>query len=287
VVTSAPDSDRRFTGSVAQIYESLLVPMIFAPCALDMAARAAARRPARVLELAAGTGVVTRALDAILPVRTRIVATDLNQAMLDQAIAVGGTRERVEWRQADAMALPFADGEFDLVVCQFGVMFFPDKGQAFAEARRVLAPGGSLLFNVWDEIAANEFAAVVTEALARWWFRDPPMFLARTPHGYHERARIEADLLRGGFTTAPIVDTFAARGLAAGGGRGLLRGHAAAQRDRSAQARWPRGSDEGRCGRAGAALRRRRHRRRHPRPRHRSRKIGSDSLFRFASSKPE
>jgi SAM-dependent methyltransferase len=215
VVTSAPDSDRRFTGSVAQIYESLLVPMIFAPCALDMAARAAARRPARVLELAAGTGVVTRALDAILPVRTRIVATDLNQAMLDQAIAVGGTRERVEWRQADAMALPFADGEFDLVVCQFGVMFFPEKGQALAEARRVLAPGGSLLFNVWDEIAANEFAAVVTEALARWWFRDPPMFLARTPHGYHERARIEADLLRGGFTTAPIVDTFAARSPAA------------------------------------------------------------------------
>ncbi len=207
----APDSDRRFTGSVAELYESLLVPMIFAPCALDLAARAAARRPARVLELAAGTGVVTRALSAALPARTRIVATDLNQAMLDQAIAVGGTRPSVEWQQADAMALPFADGEFDLVVCQFGVMFFPDKGQAFAEARRVLAPGGTFLFNVWDAIEANEFADVVTSALAHWFPADPPGFLARTPHGYHERARIEADLRAGGFAAAPIVDTFAAR----------------------------------------------------------------------------
>ena len=149
---STSDADRRFTGSVAEIYESLLVPMIFAPCAQDLAERAAARRPARVLEQAAGTGVLTRALDAALPARTRIVATDLNQAMLDQAIAVGGTRASVEWRQADAMALPFADGEFDLVVCQFGVMFFPGKGEAFAEARRVLAPGGTLLFNCWDKI---------------------------------------------------------------------------------------------------------------------------------------
>jgi len=214
-MTSTPESDRRFTGSVAEVYESLLVPMIFAPCAVDLADRGAARRPAALPGLAAGPGVGTPAPDRGPPPRARIVASDLNQAMLDQAIAVGGTRERVEWRQADAMALPFADGEFDLVVCQFGVMFFPDKGQAFAEARRVLAPGGSFLFNAWDEIAANEFAAVVTEALARWWFRDPPMFLARTPHGYHERATIEADLLRGGFTAPPIVDTFSARSPAA------------------------------------------------------------------------
>jgi SAM-dependent methyltransferase len=208
---STSDADRRFTGSVAEIYESLLVPMIFAPCAVDLAARAAERRPLRVLELAAGTGVLTRALDAALPARARIVATDLNQAMLDQAIAVGGTRAGVEWRQADAMSLPFGDDEFDLVACQFGVMFFPDKGKAFAEARRVLAPGGTLLFNVWDAIEANEFADVVTQALARWWQENPPAFLARTPHGYHERASIEADLLRGGFDGTPIVDTFSAR----------------------------------------------------------------------------
>ena len=210
----APDSDQRFTGSVAQMYESLAVPMIFAPYALDLAARAAARRPLRVLELAAGTGVVTRALDAVLPARARIVATDLNQAMLDQAISAGGTRSSVEWRQADAMALPFADGEFDLVACQFGVMFFPDKGEAFAEARRVLAPGGTFLFNAWEAIEANDFAQVVTQALAQWWPADPPAFLARTPHGYHERARIEGDLRRGGVEAAPIVDTFAARSAA-------------------------------------------------------------------------
>jgi SAM-dependent methyltransferase len=210
-MSATPESDRRFTGSVAALYESLLVPMIFAPYALDLAARAAARRPLRVLELAAGTGVATRALDAALPPRASIVATDLNQAMLDQAVAVGGLRREVEWRQADAIALPFEDASFDLVACQFGVMFFPDKGRAFAEARRVLAPGGTFLFNAWDAIEANEFAEVVTTALAGWWPADPPSFLARTPHGYNLRSTIEADLARGGFGQPAIFDTVAAR----------------------------------------------------------------------------
>lgn len=212
---ASPDLDRRFTDSVASLYESLLVPMIFAPLALDLAARAASRRPRRVLELAAGTGVATRALDAVLRAGTDIVATDLNQAMLDQAISVGGVRAGLEWRQADAMALPFADAAFDLVVCQFGVMFFPDKGLAFAEARRVLAPGGRLLFNVWDGIEANEFADTVSGALATWWPADPPAFMARTPHGYHLRSRIEADLAQGGFQEPAIFDTVSARSPAA------------------------------------------------------------------------
>jgi SAM-dependent methyltransferase len=153
-------------------------------------------------------------LAAVLPEKVAIVATDLNQAMLDQAAAVGSKRA-VEWRQADAMQLPFADGAFDAVVCQFGVMFFPEKSKAFAEARRVLRPGGVFLFNVWDRIAENEFADTVTSALESVFPHDPPRFLARTPHGYHERRTIERDLASGGFASAPRIETVAARSRAA------------------------------------------------------------------------
>src|SRR6185369_2662198 len=127
------------------------------PYAEDLARRLAPLRPGRLLEIAAGTGVVTRRLAASLPKECAIVATDLNPPMIEQAKAIG-TARAVEWRQADAMKLPFGDAEFDAVVCQFGVMFFPDKAHAFAEARRVLKPGGTFLFNAWDRIEDNEFA---------------------------------------------------------------------------------------------------------------------------------
>ena len=126
----SPDSDKVFAGSIPKLYDTHLVPLIFEPYAADLANRLRSRRIARVLEIAAGTGVVTRALDSVLPASVSIVATDLNQAMLDQAAAVG-TRRPVEWRQADAMQLPFGDRMFDVVVCQFGVMFLPDKAKAF------------------------------------------------------------------------------------------------------------------------------------------------------------
>src|SRR5256885_14920391 len=154
---SDPHGDIIFTGSIPKLYETYSVPMIFEPYAADLVGRLASRSLARVLEIAAGTGVVTRALASALPESVAIVATDLNQAMLDQAAAVG-TKRAVKWQQADAMQLPFGDATFDAVVCQFGVMFFPDKARAFAEARRVLRPGGVFLFNVWDRIAENEFA---------------------------------------------------------------------------------------------------------------------------------
>ncbi len=208
-----PDSDKVFAGSVPKLYESHLVPLIFEPYAADITRRLAARRVSRVLELAAGTGVVTRAMAAALPESVSIVATDLNQAMLDQAAAVG-TKRKVDWRQADAMQLPFGDATFDAVVCQFGVMFFPDKAKAFAETRRVLRPGGVYLFNVWDRIEDNEFADEVTKALAAVFPQDPPRFLARTPHGYHDRAALERDLGSGGFRR-PLIDTVAARSRAA------------------------------------------------------------------------
>jgi len=207
---SAPDTDKIFAGSIPKLYETCLVPLIFEPYAADLAGRLKSRPLARVLEIAAGTGVVTRALASTLPESVSIVATDLNQAMLDQAAATG-TQRAVEWRQADAMQLPFGDAAFDAVVCQFGVMFFPDKARAFAETRRVLAPGGVFLFNVWDRIEENEFADTVTAALVSVFPADPPRFMARTPHGYHDRGVIERDLAGGGFTAPFRFDTVAAR----------------------------------------------------------------------------
>jgi len=207
---AAPDGDRIFAGSVPQLYERYMVPLIFEPYAIDIAARVARRKPSAVLEIAAGTGVVTRQLAALLPPASSIVATDLNQAMLDQAAAVGTSRP-VEWRQADAMQLPFADESFDVVVCQFGAMFFPDKPQAFSEARRVLRPGGAYIFNVWDGIEHNDIADIVTAALAQMFPADPPRFMARTPHGFGDTAVLRRQLAEGGFTREPEVTTLAAR----------------------------------------------------------------------------
>lgn len=210
---SSADSDKIFSGSIPQLYEEHLVPLIFEPYAIDLAQRLASQLPARVLEIAAGTGVVTRQLASVLPDSVSIVATDLNRPMLDMACRLG-TKRAVTWRQADAMQLPFEKAEFDAVVCQFGVMFLPDKSKAFSEARRVLKAGGVLLFNVWDRIEENEFAHTVTTALESMFPKNPPRFLARTPHGYYDRATIERDLAAGGFTSPPKVHTVAARSVA-------------------------------------------------------------------------
>jgi SAM-dependent methyltransferase len=211
---SNPGSDKIFAGSVPRLYQEHLVPLIFEPYAQDLARRLAARKLSRVLEIAAGTGVVTRRMASALPAGVAIVASDLNPGMLATARELGTSRP-VEWREADALQLPFGDGEFDAVVCQFGVMFFPDKAKAFSEARRVLRPNGVLLFNVWDRIEENEFADAVTDALATLFPADPPRFMARTPHGYFERAAIERDLRAGGFASPPRFDTVAARSIAA------------------------------------------------------------------------
>jgi len=206
---TTPTTDKVFASSVAQLYETHMVPLIFEPYAVDIARRLAARPVARLLEIACGTGVVTRQL-AALPGIAAIVATDLNQTMLDQAKTIG-TKRPVEWRQADAMQLPFPDAGFDAVVIQFGAMFFPDKAKAYAEVRRVLKPGGLFLFNVWDRIEDNDFADVVTNALAGVFPQDPPRFMARTPHGYHDVRQVEQDLARGGFTAKARIETVSAR----------------------------------------------------------------------------
>jgi ubiquinone/menaquinone biosynthesis C-methylase UbiE len=205
--------DSVFAGTVPRIYDQYLVPLIFQPYATDIAARVEQLQPSHVLEIACGTGVVTRALGQVLSPDVQIVATDLNQTMLDYASSIEMDRP-VEWRQADAMQLPFDDGTFDVVVCQFAAMFFSDKPKAFSEAWRVLQPGGNYLFNVWDRIEENEFADVVTTALASVFPDDPPRFMARTPHGYHDTSAVQRDLASGGFEGTVHAETIAERSVA-------------------------------------------------------------------------
>jgi ubiquinone/menaquinone biosynthesis C-methylase UbiE len=199
-----PQSDSSFTEEVARFYESTLVPLIFEPYAEDLAARVQALQPNSVLEVACGTGVVTRALATTLPAACEITATDLNEAMVAHGELVGTARS-VAWRQADVIALPYDDESFDVVVCQFGVMFFPDRVAAYREIRRVLRSGGTFLFNVWTGIEHNEFAAIVTDALSRRYPDNPPVFLARTPHGHGSSTEIESELRAAGFNNCHLT----------------------------------------------------------------------------------
>lgn len=196
--------DTVFGGSIPEIYDTYLVPLIFEPYAKDLAQRVMTDVPRSVLETAAGSGVVTRALAPLLYPEALYFVTDLNQPMLDRAIERQGEDKRIVWRRADALKLPFPEESFDVVCCQFGAMFFPDRVEAYREARRVLKPAGSFVFNVWDRIEENDFARTVSDAVMSLFPQDPPRFLARTPHGYHEKNRIEADLRSAGFADIQI-----------------------------------------------------------------------------------
>jgi ubiquinone/menaquinone biosynthesis C-methylase UbiE len=199
------ESDKVFAGSIPENYDRYMVPLIFEPFATDIAQRAGSLSPSAVLETAAGSGVVTRAMAPRLPPGASYFVTDLNQPMLDYAASRQAPDSRIRWRQADALALPFEDAGFDLVCCQFGAMFFPDRISGYREAKRVLKPGGCFLFNVWDRIEENIFADDVTRALAEMFSGDPPRFLARTPHGYHNTALIRSELAEAGFSDVTIV----------------------------------------------------------------------------------
>lgn len=188
----------QFTGDIPGYYDRHLGPIIFEDYAADLARRAAAIGGEDVLEIAGGTGISTVALREAMPAPTRIVATDLNEPMLEICKGKLRSAANITFRQADAMALPFDDGAFDLVVIQFGAMFFPDKPAAFSEARRVLRPEGSLLFNVWSTMAANPFAEIANADAIKFFPDDPPKFYL-TPFGYADVARARGDLGEAGF----------------------------------------------------------------------------------------
>jgi SAM-dependent methyltransferase len=193
-----------FTGNIPQHYDQGLGPIIFAGYAADIAKRAAAPGPARVLETAAGTGIVTRNLRDALPDGAQLTATDLNPPMLDIARAKFGPGEQVGFQPADATALPFADQSFDAVVCQFGVMFFPDKAKSFSEAYRVLAPGGRYLLSVWDSHRYNKFGRIAHEVAARFFPSDPPQFYS-VPFSCHQIDPVKEALIAAGFGDIGIV----------------------------------------------------------------------------------
>ena len=193
-------TDAVFAGSIPALYDRYLGPLLFEPYARDLVGRLANIAQGRVLETAAGTGIVTRTLVRTLPEAVAIVATDLNQPMIDFAAAQprGG---HVTWRQADALSLPFEEKSFDAVACQFGVMFFPDKRAAYREARRVLKPGGRFVFSVWDRLAENELSQIVSETVAALFPEDPPRFLERTPYAYYDIGTIRSELAEAGFSS--------------------------------------------------------------------------------------
>lgn len=193
-------TDARWAASMPEVYHRRLGPALFAPFAAHVAAAAAQRSPRRVLELAAGTGILTAELVRALP-EAAVTATDLNPAMVAWAASrVPGPT----WSQADAQRLELPDAAFDLVACQFGVMFFPDKPAAFAEAARVLRPGAPLLFTVWDAVEASDFPAAMADSVAAVLGDSSPDFIVRVPHGYHDPQQITSDLRTGGLAVDGI-----------------------------------------------------------------------------------
>jgi SAM-dependent methyltransferase len=197
-------NDAAFVGSIPQHYDQGLGPVIFADYAADIARRAAAYNPKRVLETAAGTGIVTRQLRDALPSGTRLTATDLNTPMLEVARAKFRSGEQVEFQPADAMALPFADGSFDLLVCQFGMMFYPDKDKSYREAYRVLVPGGHYLVSVWDSHRHNAFGRIAHEIVTKFFPSDPPQFY-NVPFSCHQIDPIKEGLIAAGFGNIQIA----------------------------------------------------------------------------------
>jgi len=187
-----------YIGNIPQHYDRNLGPVLFVDYAADICRRVAACSPQRVLEIAAGTGIVTRQLRNSLPASVRLTATDLNPPMLEIARAKFRPDESVEFQQADATALPFADGSFDAILCQFGVMFFPDKDRSYREVLRVLVPGGRYLFNVWDSHSHNPSARIAHEVIGSFFPADPPQFQS-VPFAYRFEP-IKDSLIDAGFT---------------------------------------------------------------------------------------
>ena len=215
----------QFTASIPENYDRFLGPVLFEPNARDLVRRLGTPAPQRVLEAACGSGILTRHLLQSLPKNATLLATDLNLAMIQYAQESVGEDPRLRWRAADMTAIDAPDGSFDAVVCQFGVMFVPDQWAAFREAHRTLAPGGRYVFNVWDALERNPFAALTHEVITAFFPNDPPGFY-QVPFSFHDRALIREMLASAGFgevtdsvveleSESPSVNDFA-RGLVEG-----------------------------------------------------------------------
>ena len=220
------DEHAQFSGSIPAAYDRYLGPLFFQPYAEDLAARVRVPENGSVLELACGTGILTRELRNRLPATVKLTATDLNEPMFENAAHKFAEGEAVEWRQADACSLPFGDRRFDAVVCQFGIMFVPDKALAAREAHRVLKPRGALLFNVWDAIENNELGRIAHETIAGFFEKDPPAFY-QVPFGYHDHGEIKRVLEEAGFqdVQSEVVEKISGASRAEDAATGLVHGN--------------------------------------------------------------
>jgi ubiquinone/menaquinone biosynthesis C-methylase UbiE len=198
-----PTNNAAFVGSIPENYDRYLGPVLFDPYAADLVSRLNAPENASVLELACGTGIVTRRLRDRLGPEAKLVATDLNDAMLAYAARKFESQENVEWKQADATDLPFTDRSFDAVICQFGLMFFPDKEKALRETYRVLKPSGTFLFNVWDAIEHNDLPNLAHTIITKFFADNPPDFY-QIPFSFHDQETIRSLLSTVGFREIQI-----------------------------------------------------------------------------------
>ena len=219
------NKNAQFAGTIPAAYDRYLGPMFFEPYGEDLAARLTVEPNGSVLELACGTGILTRKLRDQLPVSARLVATDLNEPMIKNAAAKFGEKDAIEWKQADASNLPFDDKQFDAVLCQFGIMFVPDKALAAREARRVLRPDGVFLFNVWDSLEQNPVGRIAHETIGSFFEKDPPAFY-QVPYGYHDHAEIARLLETAGFSDIrlDVVSTMSVPTRAEDAATGLVQG---------------------------------------------------------------
>jgi ubiquinone/menaquinone biosynthesis C-methylase UbiE len=187
-----------FAGLDAEYYDSILGPAQLEAIASELVGRVPSKPDGDVLELACGTGIVTRKLREQLDPAVRLVATDLSPAMIDYARKKLREQEGIEWREADMASLPFPDASFGAVVCSLGIMFVPDKKKAFAEARRVLREGGTFLFNTWDSLHENPHARTAGEVMDELFPGDPEMQFAKIPFGFYDYAVIRKHLAEHG-----------------------------------------------------------------------------------------
>lgn len=193
-----------FSGSVPKTYHNFLGPLIFSDYARDIAGRLKPRDSEHILELAAGTCIVTKEIARAMPASARLTVTDISEPMLNVGKGLMGDDHRLTYQPADACNLPFPDRSFDAIACQYGVMFFPDKVKAMQEARRVLKPGGRYIFSVWDSLEHNPIPRIVQETVAGMFTENPPIFLAKMPYGWFDHAEIQRVVLAGGFTRCEI-----------------------------------------------------------------------------------